>query len=196
MFSMLTFLERARSSLHVDAPITVETTINPLNGAAYEQAAVLIAVIDKVSPSIILTRRPMHMKKHAGQIALPGGKIEKSDINIAAAAMREAEEEIGLDSKYIEVLGYSDSYEIGSGYNIYPVVAKINQGYKLTADPNEVDDIFEVPLDFLMDDANFKRHSKRWYGKLHYYNVLEYGEYYIWGATADMLKIFRDKLSE
>ncbi len=164
------------------------------NAAAYRQAAVLIAIVDKPEPSVILTRRPLHMKKHAGQIAFPGGKMEQDDADAKTAAMREAYEEIGLESQYIDILGYLDIYQIGSGFNICPVVAKVSQGFELIGDPNEVDEIFDLPLDFLMSEGNFKIYSKNWNGNIHKFYALEYNDYFIWGATADMLKNFRDKL--
>ncbi len=154
----------------------------------------LIGVVEKPEPTIILTRRPAHMKTHAGQIAFPGGKIEPSDKNAQAAALRETHEEIGVQASYIDVLGFLDIYKVGTGFNIHPIVAKINTGFTFKADPNEVAEIFEVPLSFLMDKNNFKRHYKYWQGKQHHYYVIEYKNYFIWGATADMLKNLSNRL--
>lgn len=160
----------------------------------FRQAAVLVAIIDKPEPSVIFTRRPMHMKKHAGQIAFPGGKMEASDKDATQAAFREAEEEIGLDAKFLDVLGYLDVYHIGSGYKICPVVVKVSSGFELRADPNEVEEIFEVPLDFLMAEQHLKIHNKQWLGRMRQYYAIEYNDYLIWGATAGMLNNMRDKL--
>ena len=167
-----------------------------MEGMKFRQAAVLVAVIDQKIPSIILTRRPLHMKKHAGQIAFPGGKLEPSDQDATHAAMREAHEEIGLEPKFVDVLGCLDIYHIGSGYKICPVVAKVNVGYELKADPNEVDEIFELPLDFLMAEDNYRVESKFWRGKDRQFYVLDYEGYFIWGATAGMLKNLADKLRD
>ncbi|PCI86005.1 MAG: CoA pyrophosphatase [Hyphomicrobiales bacterium] len=167
-----------------------------MEGMKFRQAAVLVAVIDQDNPSVILTRRPLHMKKHAGQIAFPGGKLEPSDQDATHAALREAHEEIGLEPKFVNVLGCLDVYQIGSGYKICPVVAKVNKGFALKADPNEVDEIFELPLDFLMTADNYKLESKVWQGRMRQFYVLEYEDYFIWGATAGMLKNLADKLRD
>ncbi|MBL1240617.1 MAG: CoA pyrophosphatase [OCS116 cluster bacterium] len=200
---MQNFLNKAPHILHKNIPkefdldqVSDHGDDWPMDGIQFRQAAVLVAVIDQKNPSIILTRRPLHMKKHAGQIAFPGGKLEPSDQDATFAAMREAHEEIGLDPQYVDVLGCLDVYKIGSGYKICPVVAKVNQGFVLKADPNEVAEIFELPLDFLMTEDNYKLESKFWRGKSRQFYVLEYENYFIWGATAGMLKNLADKLRD
>ena len=193
---MQDFLVKAKSKLNKSIPedFTHKANVEHADKRSYRQAAVLIAITDKPKPSIILTRRPLHMKTHAGEVAFPGGKLESFDVDAKHAALREADEEIGLKQQYVDVLGYLDTYKVGSGFNVCPVVAVVSKGYNLTADPNEVDEIFEVPLDFLMDVNNFQRHSKMWQGKQRHYYVIEYKNYFIWGATADMLKNLHDKL--
>lgn len=200
---MQNFLHKAPLKLYKNIPEEFELNSVakngddwPMEGVEFRQAAVLVAVIDQKNPSVILTRRPLHMKKHAGQIAFPGGKLEPSDKDATHAAMREAEEEIGLDPQFVDVLGCLDIYQIGSGYKICPVVAKVNSGFALKADPNEVDEIFELPLDFLMGADNYKLERKFWRGKYRQYYVLEYEDYFIWGATAGMLKNLADKLQD
>lgn len=192
---MQNFLNKAQSSLHKNIPQEFALNVAaqagddwPMEGMEFRQAAVLVAVIDQPSPSVILTRRPMHMKKHAGQIAFPGGKLEPNDKDATDAAMREAEEEIGLDPKFVNILGCLDVYQIGSGFKICPVVASVQSGFMLKADPNEVDEIFELPLDFLMAEDNYKIEHKIWQGRKRQFYVLEYEDYFIWGATAGMLK--------
>lgn len=166
----------------------------PMDGIELRQAAVLVAIVDQENPTVLLTRRPMHMKKHAGQISFPGGKLEANDKDATDAALREAHEEIGLHRQFVDVLGWLDIYQIGSGYKICPVVGLVNKGYQLAADPNEVDEIFELPLDFLMVEDNYKMNSKNWLGKDRRFYVLEYKDYVIWGATAGMLKNLADRL--
>lgn len=198
---MQNILANAHVNLHQNIPedfkLDVVTKTGddwPMEGVILRQAAVLVAITNKPDPSIILTRRPLHMKKHAGQISLPGGKLEASDKDATHAALREAQEEIGLHPKFVNVLGCLDVYQIGSGYKICPVVATLDEGYALTADPGEVDEIFELPLDFLLRDDNFKMNTKFWLGKDRRYYVLEYKDYVIWGATAGMLKNLADRL--
>ena len=151
-------------------------------------AAVLVPIIARDELTVLLTQRPDTMSKHAGQIAFPGGKLEQTDADFAAAALREAEEEIGLEHRYIDTLGYLDMYRTGTGFNVAPVVAIIRPDFKLKLDPREVADAFEVPLSFLMDEANHQKMSRPWRGRDRHYYAMPYGERYIWGATAGMLK--------
>lgn len=195
------FIEKAQAALHADIPQEFDLDTPalvgddwPMTGIVFRQAAVLVAVIDQPNPSVILTRRPMHMNKHAGQIALPGGKLESFDLDAKHAALREAHEEIGLESKFVDILGCLDVYQIGSGFKICPVVGVVKNGYSLQADPNEVDEIFELPLDFLMTDNNYKIITKHFAGRARQCYILEYEDYKIWGATAGMLKNLFDRL--
>ena len=196
------FLQKAAHGLHKNIPDEYHsTTVSdhgddwPMEDMEFRHAAVLVAVIDKANPSVIFTRRPMHMDKHAGQVSFPGGKLEPQDADAKHTALREAQEEIGLNPKYVNILGCLDIYHIGSGFKICPVVALVSPGLKLTAAPNEVDEIFEVPLDFLMAQTNLKLHSKVWRGKLRQYYALKYKQHEIWGATAGMLNNMRDMLN-
>jgi 8-oxo-dGTP pyrophosphatase MutT (NUDIX family) len=156
-------------------------------------AAVLIAVVDRDEPTVLLTQRTAHLPQHAGQIAFPGGKIDATDDTPLAAALREADEEIGLPAGSVEPLGYLDVYMTTLGYRIVPVVARVRPGFALTLNPGEVEDAFEVPLAFLMEVANHQTHSREWQGMMRTYYAIPFGERYIWGVTAG---IFRNLLQK
>ena len=156
--------------------------------AATKPAAVLVPVVDRPEPAVILTMRTAELPSHAGQIAFPGGKIDQGDQGPLAAALREAQEEVGLDPGLVEPLGYLDLYLTFSGFRILPVVARVAPGYKLTLNASEVADAFEVPLDFLMGPENHQRHSRDWKGIQRHYYAMPYQERYIWGVTAGILR--------
>jgi 8-oxo-dGTP pyrophosphatase MutT (NUDIX family) len=156
--------------------------------AATKPAAVLVPVVDRPEPAVILTMRTAELPNHAGQIAFPGGKIDQGDQGPLAAALREAQEEVGLDPGLVEPLGYLDLYLTFSGFRILPVVARVSPGYKLTLNASEVADAFEVPLDFLMGPENHQRHSRDWKGIQRHYYAMPYQERYIWGVTAGILR--------
>jgi 8-oxo-dGTP pyrophosphatase MutT (NUDIX family) len=157
-------------------------------------AAVLVPVIDHGEPTVLLTQRAQHLPNHPGQISFPGGKIEKSDIDPLDAALRETEEEIGLDRALIEPLGFLDLYMTTQGYRIVPVIARVKPGFALTLNTGEVDATFEVPLAFLMDQANVQRHSRDWNGLTRHYYALTFGEHYIWGVTAGILRNLHERI--
>ncbi len=151
-------------------------------------AAVLIPVIARPELTVLLTQRTESLSTHAGQIAFPGGRVDEGDASVVDAALREAEEEIGLDRRFVEPLGFIDSYRTGTGYRIAPVVALVRPGFALQLNPHEVVEAFEVPLSFLMDLTNHQRHSREWRGRQRDFYAMPFGERYIWGATAGMLK--------
>ncbi len=151
-------------------------------------AAVLIPVIARPELTVLLTQRTESLSTHAGQIAFPGGRVDEADASVVDAALREAEEEIGLDRRFVEPLGFIDSYRTGTGYRIAPVVALVRPGFVLQLNPQEVVETFEVPLSFLMDLTNHQRHSREWRGRQRDFYAMPFGERYIWGATAGMLK--------
>lgn len=159
-------------------------------------AAVLIAIVARSELTVLLTQRTDTLPTHAGQIAFPGGKLEERDASAVDAALREAEEEIGLDRGFVEPLGFLDSYRTGTGFMVTPVVALIRPGFALTADATEVADVFEVPLRFLMDTANHQKHSREWLGRQRFFYAMPYQGRYIWGATAGMLKNLHERLFE
>lgn len=155
---------------------------------ASRPAAVLVAVVDHPEPMVLLTQRTADLPSHAGQIAFPGGKIDAGDDGPLGAALREAEEEIGLPRAAVEPLGYLDLYLTFSGFRVLPLVARVEPGYTLTVNPREVADAFEVPLAFLMNAANHQRHGRDWKGIRREYYAMPFGERYIWGVTAGILR--------
>jgi 8-oxo-dGTP pyrophosphatase MutT (NUDIX family) len=157
-------------------------------------ASVLVPVIDHGEPTVLLTQRAQHLPNHPGQISFPGGKIEKSDADPLDAALRETEEEIGLDRALVEPLGYLDLYMTTQGYRIVPVIARVKPGFALTLNTGEVDAAFEVPLSFLMDQANVQRHSRDWNGLTRHFYALTFGEHYIWGVTAGILRNLHERI--
>jgi 8-oxo-dGTP pyrophosphatase MutT (NUDIX family) len=154
-------------------------------------AAVLIGVVDRAAePAVLLTQRADHLRDHAGQISFPGGRIEPGDASTTAAALREAEEEIGLDPGRVEILGELAPYDTVTGFRIHPVVGWIEPPFELRLDRYEVADAFEVPLRFVVDPLNHRRHSLRRGALTRGYYVLPYQGRFIWGATAGMLVNF------
>ena len=151
-------------------------------------AAVLVPLVEHADePTILLTRRADHLEKHSGQVAFPGGKVEDNDATPIAAALRETEEEIGLDPSHIEVAGVLDTYQTGTGFLILPVVGFVKPGFTLTPDKNEVADVFEVPAHIALSSQNWKTDSGEWKGRMWNFYSMHYRGYNIWGATAGML---------
>jgi 8-oxo-dGTP pyrophosphatase MutT (NUDIX family) len=197
------FFERARTRLTLDVPPAL--TDPAVRGArgdldldpslwqragvqATRPAAVLVGVVDRPQPTVLLTLRTADLESHAGQIAFPGGKIEASDASPAAAALREAQEEIGLERGLVDPIGHLDLYLTFSGFRILPTVARIDPDHRLTLNRSEVAEAFEVPLAFLMDAQNHALHSRDWKGVIRRYYAMPFGERYIWGVTAGILR--------
>ena len=158
-------------------------------------AAVLVPIVRREADlAVVLTLRTDHLPSHGGQICFPGGKIEDSDAGPLAAALREAQEETGLDPRLVEPLGYLDIYRTRSGFRIIPVVGLIDPAARFAPAEGEVADVFEVPLRFLMDPVNHLQESRTWRGVERRFYAMPYGERYIWGATAGMLKKLYDRL--
>jgi 8-oxo-dGTP pyrophosphatase MutT (NUDIX family) len=157
-------------------------------------AAVLIPVVDHPQPTVLLTQRSAHLNEHAGQISFPGGKIDATDASPLDAALREAFEEIGLKREFIEPIGYLDLYGTGFGFRILPTLARVKPGFKLRINEGEVDDAFEVPLDFLMNPENHQVHSKEFRGMERSYYAMPFAERYIWGATAGILRVLYERI--
>ncbi|MEJ1160794.1 CoA pyrophosphatase [Prosthecomicrobium sp. N25] len=152
-------------------------------------AAVLVPVVARrPEASVIMTRRTEHLPNHAGQIAFPGGKIDEGDLTPAEAALREAEEEIGLERAHVEVLGYSAPYHTGSGFRILPVLALVEPGFRLAPNPEEVAEVFEVPLGFLMNPENHRVGSRVAPLGRRFFYEMPYGDRYIWGVTAGIVR--------
>lgn len=156
-----------------------------------QSAAVLIPIIEQESGlTVLFTRRTEHLKNHAGQISFPGGRAEAHDQSSAETALREAAEEIGLDPKAVDILGRLPDYSTITGYCVTPVVGLMQPQQGLRADPFEVAEIFEVPLDHLMDPENHQRNTMIHGGQMRHYFAFPYRQHYIWGATAGMLMNF------
>jgi mutator protein MutT len=150
-------------------------------------AAVLIGIIERDEPTVLLTQRAAHLADHPGQVAFPGGKIDKGETPLQAA-LREAHEEVGLDDSFIDPVGYLDVYVTSRNYRIVPTLAHVRAGFKLTLNPQEVDNVFEVPLSFLMNPANHQRQSRDYRGVTRHFWAMPFGERYIWGVTAGILR--------
>lgn len=159
-------------------------------------AAVLVPIVMRPVLTVLLTQRTENLSKHAGQISFPGGRVDPEDRDAVETAMREAEEEIGLDRGFVEPLGFLDGYRTGTGFHVTPVVALVDPGFSLQLAADEVAEAFEVPLTFLMEPLNHQRHSREWRGRVRSYWAMPYEERYIWGATAGMLKNLHARMFE
>lgn len=159
-------------------------------------AAVLVPfLITPAGMQIILTKRASALKHHPGQIAFPGGKVDPTDPTIESAALREAREEIGLPEENVEVLGYLPSHETVTGFTVNPILGRIRAEFVAKPEPGEVDEVFAVPFSHLADLSNYSIQSRRWRGSLRRYYVVPYGPYYIWGATARILRGLAERMS-
>jgi len=203
------FFNRVRARLNFDVPpALLDPNAIPQSGdagtnrmleiLAHEQpirpAAVLIPIVDHAEPTVLLTQRSPHLADHAGQIAFPGGKIEVNDATPRDTALREAEEEIGLNRRFVEPLGYLGVYGTSFGFRILPTVARVKPGFSLRINHSEVDDAFEVPLSFLMNPQNHQIHSKEFRGMERSYYAMPFAERYIWGATAGILRVLYERI--
>jgi 8-oxo-dGTP pyrophosphatase MutT (NUDIX family) len=203
------FFARARARLALAAPVGLnDASITPSRGdhdvdpvmlkiaqvRPIRPAAVLVPIVDHPEPTVLLTQRTKDLPNHPGQISFPGGKIDKGDTDPLAAALRETDEEIGLDRGHIEPLGFLEVYMTTLGFRIVPVIARVKPGFSLKLNTSEVDNTFEVPLAFLMDQANVKRHARDWDGLTRHYYAITFGERYIWGVTAGILRNLYDRI--
>jgi len=198
------FFERARARLRLDVPPALtdpnaqgirrgDLDLDPAlwkraGVAATKPAAVLVPIVNRAEPTVLLTQRTAELASHAGQVAFPGGKIDPSDESPVAAALREAKEEVGLAPMLVEPIGYLDLYLTFSGFRILPTLARVKPDFQLTLNPREVTDAFEVPLEFLMEPANHRRKTRDWKGITREYYEMPFGERYIWGITAGILR--------
>ncbi|RCW28203.1 8-oxo-dGTP pyrophosphatase MutT (NUDIX family) [Ciceribacter lividus] len=171
-------------------------TLQEIEGLQFKDAAVLVPVVDDGDDGakVILTQRTTRLRKHSGQIAFPGGGIDETDVSPEEAALREAQEEIGLDPAYVETVGRLPQYLSATGFRIFPVLSVVNRGFTITPNPHEVESVFEVPLSFLMNPENHQRDSRDWRGILRHYYVMPYAERYIWGITAGIIRTLYERL--
>jgi 8-oxo-dGTP pyrophosphatase MutT (NUDIX family) len=199
-----TFFERVRALLTLDVPPALtdpsargvrrgDLDLDPATWeragvSATKPASVLVPIVDRAEPTVLLTQRTAELSSHAGQVAFPGGKIEPSDASPVGAALREAQEEVGLAPSLVEPIGYLDLYLTFSGFRILPTVARVRPDFTLTLNPREVTETFEVPLDFLMNPKNHQRKTRDWKGIARDYYAMPFGEHYIWGITAGILR--------
>ncbi|MFM1813685.1 MAG: hypothetical protein RLZ98_380 [Pseudomonadota bacterium] len=151
-------------------------------------AAVLVPIVLRERLTVLFTQRTTHLPSHAGQIAFPGGKLEAEDTDAVAAALREAREEIGLDARFIEPVGFLDGVRTRTGFNITPVVALVRPGFSLDIDYREVEEAFEVPLAFLLDPANHVRHEVRRNDEPRLTYAMPFARRFIWGVTAGIVR--------
>jgi 8-oxo-dGTP pyrophosphatase MutT (NUDIX family) len=198
------FFERARARLNLEVPQALTDPAAQgirrgdldLDPALWERAgvkatkpaSVLVPIIDRGAPTVLLTQRTADLASHAGQVAFPGGKIDPADESPVAAALREAKEEVGLTPSLVEPIGYLDLYLTFSGFRILPTVARVKPELTLTLNPSEVTEAFEVPLDFLMNPQNHQRKTRDWKGIARDYYAMPFGDRYIWGITAGILR--------
>jgi 8-oxo-dGTP pyrophosphatase MutT (NUDIX family) len=155
----------------------------------WKPASVLVPLVNRAPGiTVLLTQRTADMPSHAGQVAFPGGRRQAGDADAAATALRETEEEVGIPARFIDVIGAVDLYHTGTGYEITPIVGIVTPGFTIRADPREVADVFEVPLEHFLDEVNHKIDSRQYQGRERRYYAMPYGDRYIWGATAGMLK--------
>ena len=160
-------------------------------------AAVLVPVLLREhEPTVLFTERALNLRAHSGQIAFPGGRMDEDDDTPLVTALREAEEEIGLDRGFVRPVGYLDAYLSSSGYLVTPVVAVVDPRFTLCLNPTEVADAFEAPLAFLLDPNNHEIHAREWKGRIRQYYAIPFRERYIWGVTAGILRNLYVRLYE
>ena len=192
--SLRAALRRARApssdyDLNPDTVLPADRRLRP--------AGVLVPVlVEHGTARLFLTKRSSALKHHPGQIAFPGGKQEDGDADITAAALREAHEEIGLDPGNVDILGTLPAHETVTSFTITPVIGLIRTRFEPVAELGEVEEIFDVPLTHVLRSANFSVQSRRWRGTWRHYYIVPFGPYYIWGATARILRTMADAVAE
>lgn len=167
-------------------------TGDPAPTRKLRDAGVLVAVVAYPKPRVILTKRSSMLKHHPGQISFPGGKVEESDKDVIEAALREAQEEIEL--KGVDVVGTLALHETVTGFNVTPVLGLVSVGYHARPDAREVAEVFEVPLSHFLNTRNYMIESRLWRGQRRFFFAVPWGPYYVWGATARMLRALADRM--
>jgi 8-oxo-dGTP pyrophosphatase MutT (NUDIX family) len=167
----------------------------PMHDGQLRDAAVLVPIVDRgPDATMLLTKRTEKMRSHAGQIAFPGGRVDATDPSPEDAALRETEEEVGLDRSFVEVIGRMPDYVTGSGFRVAPVLGIVKPGFLLTLNADEVSDAFEVPLSFLMNPANHTRDSGIWRNRERFFYRMPYQDWMIWGVTAGIIRTIYERL--
>ncbi len=200
-FSPEAFFARATRRLDrrpATAAIAGDHVLNPdfaSDEATYHEAAILMPVVARrPGVGMLLTQRTSHLSAHAGQIAFPGGRVDAADAGPAAAALREAHEEIGLDPAAVEVIGYLGPYLTRTGYRVTPVLGRIEPGHQFVLNRDEVEDLFEVPMAFLMTPANIRRASRVIMGRERFFYELDFDGRRIWGVTAGIIRALHERM--
>ncbi|MCP4073173.1 MAG: CoA pyrophosphatase [Hyphomicrobiales bacterium] len=176
---------------HILNPDVQDALVN----SALKAAAVLMPIVERQNGlSVVFTKRTEKLKSHSGQVSFPGGKIDESDESALFAALRETEEEIGVGADAIEILGQLPDYYTGSGYHISPVVGMMDAKVEFVANPHEVEHVFEVPLDFLMNPDNHHINSRVFENIERYYYVMPWGKHHVWGVTAGIVRMFYNQV--
>lgn len=183
------------SRLRGDHDLQAEPIEPPDEQAAVPAAVLIPIVLREEGPTVLLTQRASGLRSHSAQVAFPGGRVDAVDGSPVVTALRETEEEIGLAREHVETVGFLDAYLTGTGYRIVPVVGLVAPPFELVLNPHEVDDAFETPLAFLMDPANHQRHGREWQGRHRTYYAMPFGDRYIWGATAGMIRNLYERLA-
>ena len=180
----------ASSDFDLNPPVSLPA------GRILRPAGVLVAVWHREGLAhLVLTKRASHLKHHPGQISFPGGKVEMTDAGPEAAALREAQEEIGLDKANVLVLGALPPHETVTGFQVTPVLAQIKADFTPIADPAEVEEVFTVPLSHVLDPTRYVVEGRYWRGQFRRYYAVPWGPYYIWGATARILHGLADRVT-
>jgi 8-oxo-dGTP pyrophosphatase MutT (NUDIX family) len=177
-----------------DFDLNPELAAQQLRQPAPRPAAVLVPIVLRRELSVLFTQRTQDLPNHAGQIAFPGGKMEARDNGPVATALRETQEEIGLEARFVEPIGYLDTYITGTGFCVFPVVGLVREGFHLSLDTREVAEAFEVPLTFLMDAQNHQTHERTWLGGKRRFHAMPFEDRYIWGVTAGIMKNMHQRL--
>jgi 8-oxo-dGTP pyrophosphatase MutT (NUDIX family) len=186
----MTLAQTLRAALetgHRNSPELIGGDALDEEGGDHLPAAVLMAVVDRPEPTVILTLRPETMRKHPGQVSFPGGRIDPGDDGPIAAALREAEEEIGLPRAQVEIIGIADRYRTVTGFEVTPVLGIVPPDLDLTPHPGEVAALFEAPFHYILDPAHQQVRSALWRGRERTYYAIEWDGRLIWGATAAMI---------
>ncbi|MCH2168814.1 MAG: CoA pyrophosphatase [Oceanicola sp.] len=193
-------LTKIRAALAKDSAASSDFDLNPgtvlPEGRKLRPAGVLVPLI--MGPNglnVILTKRSSALKHHPGQIAFPGGKQDEADVDCVDAALREATEEIGLPRDIVEVLGTLPGHETVTSFMMTPVVGFVTRPFEVRREPGEVDEVFQVPLAHVTDPARFSVQYRRWRGIRRHYYTVPFGPYYIWGATARILRGFAERMT-